>query len=72
LNYRKIEIRVSEGTIIDPGFLVANHVCYKVVTEPLGFEVRRKDAEFFTLRKILLKQFPHIILPPLPPKQTFK
>lgn len=43
-----------------------------MTTDPLGYEVRRKDTQFYTLRKILIKQFPHIIIPPLPPKQTYK
>lgn len=43
---------------------------YKVETKPLNFEVRRKDADFYNLKKILHKQFPHIIVPPLPKKST--
>lgn len=55
LNHKKIEIRVSEGTIKDGGIFGANSIYYKIITEPVGYEVKRKDAEFYTLRKILLK-----------------
>ena len=39
-------------------------ISYKIKTAPLGYEVRRKDTEFSLLRKILVRQYPHIFVPP--------
>lgn len=50
--------------IKDSGVFTYGYVQYKVVTDPLGYEVKRKDADFAFLRKILSKQFPNIIIPP--------
>jgi hypothetical protein len=44
---------VSEGLIKDGGIFTTNYITYKIETEPLHYEVRRKDADFFFLRKIL-------------------
>jgi PX domain len=30
----------------------------------LGYEVRRRDSDFAFLRKILVRQFPHLVVPP--------
>jgi PX domain len=52
-----------------------SYITYKVNTNPVGYEVRRKDTDFTFLKKVLQKQFPHIIVPPLPskaPKQVPK
>lgn len=68
LNYKKVDIRVTEAMIKDGGVFSANYITYKVATAPLGYEVRRKDADFLFLRKILAKSYPHIIVPPLPSK----
>ena len=43
---------------------------YTVSTEPLGWKVGRKDADFYTLRRILKAQFPQILIPPLPLKSN--
>jgi len=42
---------------------------FKVRTEPLGWTILRKDQDFYFLRKILLKNFPYMIIPPLPLKK---
>jgi len=34
----------------------------------MKWKVTRKDPDFYTLRKIMVKQFPHILIPPLPAK----
>ena len=36
----------------------------------MNWDIRRKDADFYFLRKILLRQFPHILIPPLPSKSS--
>lgn len=66
LNNKRVEVRVSEGLVKEGGIFSANYVTYKVGTSPLNFDVRRKDADFYFLKKMLNKQFPHIIVPPLP------
>jgi hypothetical protein len=68
LNYKKVDIRVSEAVIKDGGVFSSNYITYKIETKPLGYEVRRKDADFFFLRKILTKCYPHVVVPPLPSK----
>lgn len=68
LNFKKLDIRVSEGLIKEGGIFSVNYITYKIETEPLHYEVRRKDADFIFLRKILTRQFPHLIVPPLPSK----
>lgn len=52
------------------GIFSSNYISFRINTYPICFDVRRKDADFYFLRKILLRQFPHIIVPPLPVKST--
>ena len=42
-----------DGTIKEAGIFSSNYVTYNITTDPLGFSVRRKDADFIFLRKIL-------------------
>ena len=37
---------------------------YKITTSPLGYDVRRKDSDFHYLRKILVRTYPHLVVPP--------
>jgi hypothetical protein len=64
---------VDNGLVKEGGIFSASYMTYKVETSsPDGsvrFEVRRKDADFFFLRKHLKRVFPHIIIPPCPDKQ---
>lgn len=46
LNFKRIDIRVSEGLIKEGGIFAANYITYKVETSPMGYEVRRKDSDF--------------------------
>ena len=68
LNFRKVEVRVSDAAIKDAGVFSANYITYLVETRPLGYSVRRKDADFLFLRKVLTKTYSHVIVPPLPAK----
>jgi hypothetical protein len=68
LNDKKIEIRVFEGLVKEGGIFSANYITFRITTSPVNFDVRRKDADFYFLKKMLNKQFPHIIVPPLLPK----
>lgn len=53
------------------GIFSASFITYKVQTSgsSIDYEVRRKDADFYFLRKHLLRCFPHIIIPPCPKDQ---
>lgn len=55
LNFRRVDIKVSEGLIKEGGIFVASYITYKIETAPMNYEVRRKDADFLFLRKILLR-----------------
>ena len=59
---------MSEGLIKEGSIFSPSYITYKLTTLPFSYEVRRKDADFQFLRKILLRQFPHLIIPPCPPK----
>ena len=69
LNSKRIKIRVTEGSVRHGGLFAANYILYKISTEPLGWTIFRKDMDFYQLRKILLKQHPYMIIPPLPVKK---
>jgi hypothetical protein len=75
LNFRKLDISVTEGLIKEGNIFTPSYITYRITTDPLGYEVRRKDADFQFLRKILQRAYPHIIIPPCvskSPKQTPK
>lgn len=55
LNNKKIIFSVCEGSSVVSSMFSAGSVLFKVRTEPLGFEVKRKDSEFAFLRKILVR-----------------
>ena len=69
LNSKRINIRVTEGSVKHGGLFAANYIVYKVSTEPLGWAIQRKDMDFYQLRKILQKKYPYMIIPPLPVKK---
>lgn len=69
MNSKRIKIRVIEGALKSGGFFSASYLQYNIVTDPLGWSVLRKDADFYFLRKYLLKMYPYLIIPPLPPKK---
>jgi hypothetical protein len=52
---KKVDIKVSEGLIKEGGIFSVSYITYKVVTLPLGYEIRRKDADFTFLKKVLQK-----------------
>ena len=69
LNSKRIHIRVTEGSVKHGGLFAANYILYKITTEPLNWVIHRKDMDFYQLRKILLKKYPYLIVPPLPVKK---
>ena len=70
INNRKCTLRVTDSEVRKGGFFSSDYVLYTISTEPLGWKVGRKDADFYALRKILRAQFPHILIPPLPLKSN--
>jgi len=55
---------VSDGLVKEAGLFAASFISYKVRTDPLGYEVRRRDSDFAFLRKIIVRQFPNISVAP--------
>ena len=46
---------MTEGLVKEGGLFTSNYVTYAINTYPQCWEVRRKDADFYTLRKFLCK-----------------
>ena len=69
LNNKRIQVRVNEGEIKSGGIFSASYLHYKISIEPLGWSIYRKDQDFYFLRRMLVKAFPYIIVPPLPVKK---
>lgn len=69
LNNKRINIRAADGAVKVGGIFSSSYLHYKIYTEPLGWTVLRKDADFYFLRKILIKNYPYVIVPPLPVKK---
>lgn len=61
-------MKVIDGEVKQGGLFSSNYIVYTVQTKGLKWKATRKDAEFYTLRKVLIKEFPHILIPPLPQK----
>lgn len=71
LNFKMVNIVVSEGLVKEGGIFSASYPTYRILTSFAGksYDVRRKDADFIFLRKHLLRGFPHLIIPPCPKDQ---
>ena len=70
LNFKKVTLKVVDSEVRKGGFFSSDYVLYTIATEPNGWRVGRKDADFYTLRRILKAQFPHVLIPPLPIKSN--
>ena len=70
LNWRKVTLKVVDSEVRKGGFFSSDYVLYTITTEPNGWRVGRKDADFYTLRRVLKAQFPHVLIPPLPIKNN--
>ena len=68
LNKKRIEITASNGLVSEGGMFSSSYITYKVQTSGAGidYDVRRRDSDFYFLKKHLLRCFPHIIIPPCP------
>lgn len=60
---------MCEGALKSGGLFSSSYLLYKIKTEPVGWQIYRKDLDFYFLRKILLKLYPFVIIPPLPIKK---
>lgn len=69
LNGKRINIRVSEGKLVNGGLFSASYLLFRIKTEPVSYSINRKDQDFYFLRKMLVKFFPYMIVPPLPIKK---
>jgi hypothetical protein len=70
LNYYKVNTKVCNGIFKEGGMFSSNYITYTVISLPNNWDVKRKDSDFYFLRKSLTKQFPHILIPPLPIKKS--
>ncbi len=55
---------VSEGQAKEGGLLTAGFMSYRITTGPMGYDVRRKDTDFAFIRKMLVRTYPHVLVPP--------
>ena len=69
LNDKRISIRVIDGSLKSGGIFSASYLIFSIVVDPVGWKIQRKDQDFYFLRKMLLKEFPYMIIPPLPVKK---
>lgn len=71
LNFKRVEIIVQDGLVKEGGIFSASYPTYRVITTSSGInlDVRRKDEDFYFLRKHLHRCFPHLIIPPCPKVQ---
>lgn len=69
LNNKRIQIRVTEGKLVNGGLFSASYLLFRIKTEPVNYSIFRKDQDFYFLRKMLNKMFPYLIVPPLPIKK---
>ena len=53
LNYKKVLMRVHSVEVKKGGFFSSDYLQYTIETKPLGWSVKRRDTDFFTLRKRL-------------------
>ena len=53
LNFKVIKFDVTDGQTKEAGIFSGTFITYKVKTDPLGYDVRRRDSNFAFLRKIL-------------------
>ena len=69
LNNKRIKIKVIEGALKSGGIFSASYLLFKITVDPVGWSIQRKDQDFYFLRKMLLKEFPYLIIPCLPLKK---
>jgi len=66
-----VEIKVTDAEMREGGIFSSNYMAFNVITQANHtWSVSRKESDFFFLRKVLQKQFPHILIPTLPKKMA--
>lgn len=70
INFTKTVIKVTDSVVKKGGFFSSDYVLYVIQTSPTKWKVDRKDADFYTLRRLLKREFPHVLMPPLPTKTS--
>lgn len=69
LSNNQINIIIQNPKSIDSGILGKNYTMYEVLTEPFSWHVTRRFSDFEWLRKMLIKFYPGLSIPPLPAKK---
>ena len=69
LNDKEIKVIIQNPKASDSKFYEQPYITYEVITETLNFIVRRRFSDFDWLRSILQKNFPRLLIPPLPNKK---
>lgn len=64
VDLKELQIKVSDSLVKKGGMFSFSFPTYKITLMPLGWAVRRKEAEFAYLRKYLLKVYPNQIVRP--------
>lgn len=73
LNDKYINVEIKNPKPIDAGLLSLNYIIYEVNTKSdseINWLVHRRYTDFLTLRQLLSKYFPHMMIPPLPGKKV--
>ena len=65
-----ISITISEPEEMDGGIIYGKYIIYKVITDPFGWNVKRRYSDFDWLRQLLIKFYPGFNIPPLPKKNS--
>lgn len=66
--YFPVETEVVSWEIKKGGWIFGDYSLFSIETcvDEGRYRVQRKDSSFYTLRKWLLNQYPHVMVPPLP------
>ncbi len=74
LSFKRVAIKVPSSEVKKGGFFSYDYALFNVETE-IGAgarrnKVQRRDADFYTLRRLVKSAFPHVLVPPLPAKNN--
>ena len=73
LNFKKLAIRVPSYEVKKGGIFSSDYAVFRIESDLPGeakYKVHRKDHDFYTFRKLIKQQTPHILAPPLPIKNA--
>ncbi len=73
LNGKQIKVVIQNPKPVEMGFFSSNYIVYEIQTnilpDKITWLVNRRYSDFINLRTALQKQFPNILVPPLPGKK---